>query len=142
MTLCGSTRFKAAFDEANYRLTMAGKIVLSVGFVPSMDGRHGEGEGATPAQKIALDVIHKQKIDMSDEVFVLDVGGYIGESTRSEIEHAAKAGKPIYYLESVNEWGAQGDVRYRRAAGYPYERLLAPCAAAAEPPEEAHPGGI
>ena len=122
VTLCGSTRFKDAFDEAGYRLTMAGKIVLSVGFSPAADGCHGEEIGATPAQKLALDRLHKRKIDMSDEVFVLNVGGYIGESTRSEIEHARKAGKPIYYLESINEWRAQRDVCYRRAAGYPYER--------------------
>lgn len=99
--LCGSTRFYSAFQEANYRETMAGKIVLSVGFYPhSQDKAHGEDKGCTPEQKIALDVLHKQKIDLSDEVLVLNVGGYIGDSTRSEIEHATKAGKPVRYLES------------------------------------------
>lgn len=107
--LCGSTRFYAAFQEANYRETMAGKIVLSVGFYrPSpqseaektrYQGTHDESWGCTPEQKIALDELHKRKIDLADEVLVLNVGGYIGASTRSEIEYATKRGKPVRYLE-------------------------------------------
>ena len=100
--LCGSTRFKEAFDEANYQETMAGRIVLSVGFFMHTTGnRHGEGIGATPEQKIALDELHKRKIDLADEVYVLNVVGYVGSSTRSEIEYAQKIGKPIRYLEVV-----------------------------------------
>lgn len=100
--LCGSTRFKAAFDEANYQETMAGRIVLSVGFYMHATGnRHGESIGATPDQKVALDELHKRKIDLADEVFVLNVGGYIGESTRSEIEYAEAHGKPVRYLEAI-----------------------------------------
>ena len=99
--LCGSTRFKPAFDEANYQETMAGKIVLSVGFYMHATGnRHGESVGATPEQKIALDALHKRKIDLADEVLVLNVGGYIGDSTRSEILYAMKTGKEIRYLEA------------------------------------------
>lgn len=98
--LCGSTRFKDAFDEANYQETMAGRIVLSVGFLMHATGnRHGEGVGCTPEQKIALDELHKRKIDLCDEVLVLNVGGYIGNSTRSEIEYAEKIGRSIRYLE-------------------------------------------
>jgi cell division protein FtsB len=62
---------------------------------------HGEQAGCTPEQKIALDELHKRKIDLADEVLVLNVGGYIGESTRSEIEYARKLGKPVRYLESA-----------------------------------------
>lgn len=98
--LCGSTRFKDAFDEANYQETMAGRIVLSVGFYMHASGnRHGESVGATPEQKKALDELHLRKIDLSDEVLVLNVGGYIGESTGREIEYASVTGKPIRYLE-------------------------------------------
>ena len=98
--LCGSTRFKDAFDEATYQETMAGRIVLSVGFLMHAVGnRHGQGIGATPEQKIALDELHKRKIDLADEVLVLNVGGYIGESTRSEIEYAESLAMPIRYLE-------------------------------------------
>ncbi len=101
--LCGSTRFKEVFDEANYRETMAGRIVLSVGFFMHATGnRHGEGVGATPEQKVALDALHKRKIDLCDEVFVLNVGGYIGDSTRSEVEYAKRIGRPVRWLEPDN----------------------------------------
>jgi len=98
--LCGSTRFKSAFDDANYYETMAGKIVLSVGFfMHATDNRHGENIGCTPDQKIALDELHKRKIDLADEVLILNVGGYIGDSTRSELEYAQRLGKTVRYLE-------------------------------------------
>jgi hypothetical protein len=98
--LCGSTRFYDAFQKANYELTMQGKIVLSVGFYPhSQVQAHGQAIGCTDEQKVALDELHKRKIDLADRVFVLNVGGYIGDSTRSEIEYATAHGKPIGYLE-------------------------------------------
>lgn len=100
--LCGSTRFYPQFQQANYELTMAGCIVLSVGFYPhAVKEMHHEAAGCTPAQKVQLDELHKRKIDLCDEVYVLNVGGYIGESTRSEIEYAIAHGKPVRYLESV-----------------------------------------
>lgn len=103
VVLCGSTRFDDQFQEANYRLTMAGRIVLSVGFYPHASAEHGHGEGVghNSAEKITLDELHKRKIDLADEVHVLNVDGYIGESTRSEIAYAEAAGKPITYLEDV-----------------------------------------
>jgi len=102
--LCGSTKFKNAFDEANYQKTMAGWIVLSVGFfMHATNNRHGEHIGATPEQKIALDELHLCKIDLADEIFVLNVGGYIGSSTRKEIEYAKSLNKTIKYLEDKDE---------------------------------------
>jgi hypothetical protein len=99
--LCGSTRFYETFQEWNYLLTMEGKIVLSVGFfVHSQLTAHRENLGCTPEQKINLDELHKRKIDLADEVMILNVGGYIGESTRSELEYAKDHAKPIKYLES------------------------------------------
>jgi hypothetical protein len=95
--LCGSTRFLQEFREANFRETMAGKIVLSIGCDTKSDG----GLQLTAEDKDKLDVLHKQKIDLADEILVLNVGGYIGPSTRSEIGHAEKTGKSIRYLESV-----------------------------------------
>lgn len=99
--LCGSTRFYDAFQEANYDLTMQGHIVLSVGFYPHAKAEHGHGEGVghDSAEKVALDELHKRKIDLADEVLVLNVGGYIGESTRSEIAYAKQIGRPVAYLE-------------------------------------------
>ena len=102
--LCGSTRFKEAFDEANYQETMAGNIVLSVGFFMHATGnRHGEDVGATPEQKVALDELHKRKIDLCDEVMVLNVDGYIGDSTRGEVAYAEKIGCPVRWLELEKE---------------------------------------
>lgn len=101
VVLCGSTRFYDAFQEANYRLTMKGYIVLTVGFYPHAQAEHGHGEGVghDSTEKTALDELHKRKIDLADYVYVLNVNGYIGESTRSEIEYALKVGRPIVYLE-------------------------------------------
>lgn len=97
--LCGSTRFYEAFQKANYAETMAGKIVLSVGHYPhSPEQAHGESVGCTPEQKVALDALHLEKIDLADEILVLNVGGYVGESTRREVLHA-KGRKPIRWLE-------------------------------------------
>lgn len=103
--LCGSTRFYGAFQQANYAETMAGRIVLSVGFYPhSAAVAHGEGVGATSEQKVALDELHLDKIDLADEVLVLNVGGYVGDSTRREIQHARNTGKTIRWLEPDHQW--------------------------------------
>jgi hypothetical protein len=100
--LCGSTRFYDAFQQANYDETMNGHIVLSVGFYPHSKAKagHGEGVGHDSAEKIALDELHKRKIDLCDEVFVLNAGGYIGKSTEAEISYAKAHSKPVRYLET------------------------------------------
>ena len=97
ITLCGSTRFKDAFLEAQKRLTLEGNIVISVGLF----GHSGDNEVWTEGTKEMLDDMHKRKIDMADEIFVINPGGYIGSSTRSELEYAAAAGKTVRYLEPV-----------------------------------------
>ena len=99
ITLCGSTRFKDAFMEAQKRLTLEGNIVISVGLF----GHSGDEEVWTEGTKEMLDDMHKQKIDMADEIYVINVGGYIGSSTRSEIEYAKAKGLPIRYLEETTE---------------------------------------
>ena len=102
ITLCGSTRFKNEFIEAQKKLTLEGNIVISVGlFGHSGDNEVWEGmdEDTLTATKIMLDDMHKRKIDMADEIFVINVGGYIGSSTRSEIEYAQSTGKAVRYLE-------------------------------------------
>ena len=103
VTLCGSTRFKDAFMEVQKRLTLEGNIVISVGlFGHSGDSEVWENmdEGTLTATKAMLDDMHKRKIDMADEIFVINVGGYIGESTRSEIDYAEAHGKQVNYLEA------------------------------------------
>jgi hypothetical protein len=93
--LCGSTRFRAEFVRANFRETMAGKIVLSVGLYS-----HAEGEEYRPteSEKLALDELHFRKVELADEILVLDVGGHIGYSTGREIVHAKALGKRVRYL--------------------------------------------
>ncbi len=95
ITLCGSTRFKDQFLEAQKRLTLVGNIVISVGLF----GHSGDEEVWTERTKEMLDDMHKRKIDMADAIYVINVGGYIGESTRSEIEYARRLGKQVHYLE-------------------------------------------
>lgn len=102
ITLCGSTSFKKEFMEIQKDLTLKGNIVLSVGlFEHSGDNEVWENmeEGTLTKTKEMLDDMHKRRIDLSDEIFVINVGGYIGESTKSEIEYAIKTGKKINYLE-------------------------------------------
>lgn len=104
ITLCGSTRFKDDFMRAQKELTLKGNIVISVGlFGHSGDDEVWDGmdEGTLSKTKEMLDDMHKRKIDMADEIFVINVGGYIGDSTRSEIEYAVKNGKKVNYLEKV-----------------------------------------
>lgn len=106
ITLCGSTRFKNAFLEAQKKLTLEGNIVISVGlFGHAGDSEVWEGmsEDTLTRTKIMLDDMHKRKIDMADEIFVINVGGYIGQSTASEIAYARSAGKTVRYLEETGE---------------------------------------
>ncbi len=95
ITLCGSTRFKDQFIETQKRLTLEGNIVISVGLF----GHSGDDEVWTEGTKEMLDDMHKRKIDMADSIFVINVDGYIGESTKSEIEYALATGKKVEYLE-------------------------------------------
>lgn len=98
ITLCGSTRFKEQFLEAQKSLTLEGNIVISVGII----GHSGDYEVWTEGTKEMLDDMHKCKIDMADAIYVINVGGYVGSSTRSEIEYARKNGKEILSLEPLS----------------------------------------
>ncbi len=96
ITLCGSTRFKDEFLEAQKRLTLEGNIVISVGLF----GHSGDDVVWTEGVKDMLDRQHLAKINLADEIYVINVGGYIGDSTRREIAYADYRGKSITYLES------------------------------------------
>ena len=93
--LCGSTRFRDEFARANRDLTNEGHIVLA----PGVFGH--SGDPMTDEQKQLLDDLHRRKIDLADSVYVVNPGGYVGPSTRSEIDYAAEREKPIRYLEPV-----------------------------------------
>lgn len=101
ITLCGSTRFKDEFMQAQKILTLAGNIVISVGlFGHSGDNEVWEGmdEDTLTQTKVMLDDMHKRKIDMADCIFVVNVGDYVGSSTKSEIDYAIAQGKEVSYL--------------------------------------------
>lgn len=105
VTLCGSTKFKEDFIREQKRLTLEGNIVISVGlFGHSGDNEVWEqmDEGTLTKTKQMLDEMHKRKIDMADEIFVINKNGYIGESTRSEIDYALKTNKVVNYMEELN----------------------------------------
>jgi hypothetical protein len=107
--LCGSTRFMDAFRQANLRETLAGRIVLSVG----CDTKSDEMLSITAEQKVALDALHKRKIDLADEILVVsDETGYFGASTRSEIEYAKMTGKEVRWEEPGAEerWNSMTEV--------------------------------
>lgn len=89
--LCGSTLYIDAFCEANYSETSKGHIVL----MPGVFG-HSIHKNRT-FNKDGLDRLHQAKIDLADEILVIDIGGYIGQSTRREIDYAKALGKPIRY---------------------------------------------
>jgi hypothetical protein len=96
VTLCGSTKFRDAFEHAQRAETLAGKIVLTVGYF-----NHAENEDTPRNVKAKLDVLHFRKIEISDEILVLDVDGYIGESTEREIEYAESIGVDVRYLSQA-----------------------------------------
>ena len=97
ITLCGSTKFKDEFLREQKRLSLEGNIVISVG----MFGHSGDNEVWNDNIKEMLDDMHKRKIDMSDEIFVINKDGYIGSSTKSEIEYAKSTNKKINYMEPI-----------------------------------------
>ena len=104
ITLCGSTKFKDDFMREQKRLTLEGNIVISVGlFGHSGDSEVWENmdEGTLTKTKEMLDDMHKRKIDMADEIFVINKNGYIGTSTRREIEYAISTNKIVNYMEEI-----------------------------------------
>ena len=95
--LCGSTRFSEAFRNANLRETLEGKIVLTIG----CDFKSDDALGLTDDDKRRMDELHLRKIDLADEVLILNVGGYVGESTGRELAYARQHGKRVRFLEDA-----------------------------------------
>ena len=99
ITLCGSTKFKEDFIEAQERFTLDGCIVISVGLFGHADKKYETV--LTEDVKEMLDDMHKRKIDMADAIFVVNRNGYVGNSTRSEIDYAESTGKQVMYMEPI-----------------------------------------
>ncbi len=96
VTLCGSTKFKLLFEEINRNFTLEGKIVLQPGCFA-----HYDNIIITEEQKIKLDELHKKKILLSQFIYVINEGGYIGTSTQSEIDFANEHNIQVYYYHEV-----------------------------------------
>jgi hypothetical protein len=111
ITLCGSTKFKNQFEQANAFLTLQGNIVFSLAFF-----EQSEEVEITQEQAELLGNLHLRKIDISDEIFVINVDGYIGSSTRKEIEYAEKKGKAVrYYSDGEIPSHENKGLQYRRS---------------------------
>jgi hypothetical protein len=102
ITLCGSTKFKKEFEEWNIKLSLQGNIVLSV-----VCFSHADNLQFSEAEKSIFDEVHLRKIDLSDEIFVIDPGGYIGKSTAKEIEYAWSKDKAVRYLSEGGNSGQE-----------------------------------
>ena len=96
--VCGSTRFKDEYLELHKQLTLAGIVYVSVGFFG-----HQERIEPTPIEKAVLDALHMYKVQMSDYLVIVDIDGYIGESTAKEIEYGKLLGKQVYYWSNEDE---------------------------------------
>lgn len=103
--ICGSTKFRKEFEQANFDLTIQGKIVVTVGCYPRDDDGNWNPNIVSDQQKFGLDALHMHKILLCDEIFVVNVGGYVGESTAREIAFAKLSGKTIIYLEPAEPMG-------------------------------------
>lgn len=101
--LCGSTRFSEAFRKANFDETLAGRIVLTIGCDMKGDAElfADKSEAELNEIKTRLDKLHFAKIDLADEVLILNVGGYVGESTRREWQYAMNTNKGVRWLEPL-----------------------------------------
>lgn len=95
--LCGSTLFWKTFQQASLLETLAGKIVLSIGAMTGSDDDHFQHLPKEHYEKVKaeLDELHLRKIELADEVLILNVGGYVGESTQRELDYARKLGKRV-----------------------------------------------
>jgi hypothetical protein len=94
VTICGSTKFRVETEAAIKLMEERGHIALSVGSF-----MHADSVPISPQQKEMFDWLHKRKIDLSDYIYVVNVGGYVGSSTKSEIAYAKARGIPVEYLE-------------------------------------------
>lgn len=93
VVLCGSTRFKQDFEKVAKELALQGKIPIPLPFF---------GDPITAEQLALITDMHFEKIRLSDEIYVINKDGYIGDATRKEIEYAKSLNKPIFYMEAIN----------------------------------------
>lgn len=96
LTLCGPTKFYETFDRVMLELTLAGWGVFTLG---SHRGADTNLDPKVDAHQTQLDALHKDKIEVSQAVVVINVGGYIGDHTKGEVAHARGLGKEVYWYD-------------------------------------------
>jgi hypothetical protein len=96
ITICGSLKFTDEIMRQTEKLELAGNCVLSI-IYPTREDK----DDYTEAQIQLFDKLHRQRIAMSDAIFVVNANGYIGNSTRNEIAYAKSLGKAILSLEPI-----------------------------------------
>ncbi len=98
VVLCGSSRFIDHMAVMAWEIEKGGSICLSLHLLPNSYTDHVHHQAEAEGVAAQMDEFHLRKIDLADRVLIMNVGGYIGDSTRAEIAYAEKAGKPIEYL--------------------------------------------
>jgi hypothetical protein len=95
VTICGSLKFKDDIIYWSEKLELEGNCVLGIIYPTRADK-----DAYAPAEHAMLDAAHKKKIDLSDAIFVVNRGGYIGGGTKGEIEYARAHGKEVLFMEN------------------------------------------
>lgn len=123
--LCGSTRFIEHFAVMAWEIEKGGAIALGCHLLPASYGAAQSHQAEIEGVSDIMDRLHRAKIDLADEVLVLNIGGYIGQSTRGEIEYATAHGKPVRYLEptmKIRLWFIRETDKARLYSKLPPER--------------------
>lgn len=115
IVLCGSTRFKVALREWESRLEIEEQCPV----IPVSLWSDGPTVFPTADEKEIMDRVHRSKIDLATEVFVVDPGGYVGDSTKAEIEYAQSMGKHVRWLSREVQGWTEADCRYWNKRGGP-----------------------
>jgi hypothetical protein len=114
--LCGSTRFRDAFEDAGRLESLAGRIVVGPEVFSHADGLVLDDETVR-----RLGEVHRFKIDLADEVLIIDVDGYVGPATQAEVAYAQKLGKRVRYWSQ-----AKGERASRLAQVSPHRSIRTP----------------
>jgi hypothetical protein len=100
--LCGSSRFVAEMAVLAWTLERdEDVIVLSLHFLPAWYTQQEDHQAEFEEVEDKMNALHLKKIDLADEVMIINIGGYIGRDTKREIRYAQKHGKPVIFLEKV-----------------------------------------
>ena len=96
ITVCGSYKFKKEMNEITERMALQGNCMLT-----PIELTKPNKEAYSKEEAMMIDKMHKEKIKLSDAILVVNVNGYIGDSTKSEIEYAKSLHKEILYYEQL-----------------------------------------